>query len=137
MTLPELLIKYEGMELKPYRCPSGQLTIGCGRNIQDLGISEGEAMLLLQNDITRCRNEAMRVFPWYLNLDPVRRDAFIALLFQLGLPRFMGFAKMLAALKRGDFEEAARQALDSKWARQVPERAKEMAEMIRVGAYPP
>ncbi|MFH1737735.1 MAG: hypothetical protein ABIH23_01920, partial [bacterium] len=57
-----LLILHEGERLKPYRCPSekigfegrpGKLTIGVGRNIDDLGITRQESRYLLANDIAR------------------------------------------------------------------------------------
>lgn len=136
MTLAELLIQDEGLRLKVYLCPAGKWTIGVGRNVQDLGISEQEALMLLQNDIVRVQNEALRVFPWYLDLDDVRRDAMLAMLFQMGLPRFLTFSKMIAALKRGNFDRARLEMLDSLWGRQVPERAERLAEMMRSGRYP-
>jgi len=48
--------------------------------------------------------------------------------FQMGLPSVLKFRDMLACLKKGDYEGAHREALDSKWARQdSPERAKRVA----------
>lgn len=49
--LKDMLIRHEGLKLKPYRDTVGKLTIGAGRNLNDLGISEREAMFLLDNDI--------------------------------------------------------------------------------------
>ncbi len=37
--------------LKPYHCPAGKLTIGTGQNLEDKGITEKEALMLLENDI--------------------------------------------------------------------------------------
>lgn len=45
--LTDQLIKHEGLRLKPYRCPAGKLTIGIGRNLEDKGITEKEAVMLL------------------------------------------------------------------------------------------
>jgi len=42
---------------------------------------------------------------------------------------------MLTAIKNEEWDEAARQALDSKWAQQVGSRATELAEMLRTGEY--
>ena len=47
------LKRHESLELKPYKCTSGKLTIGVGRNLEDIGITEQEAELLLLNDIGR------------------------------------------------------------------------------------
>ena len=49
--LKDMLIRHEGLKLKPYLCTAGKLTIGVGRNIQDRGITYQEAMMLLENDI--------------------------------------------------------------------------------------
>ncbi len=57
-----LLIKHEGHRLRPYRCTSGKLTIGVGRNFEDCGITEQEAKEVLQNDILRCELELINTF---------------------------------------------------------------------------
>ena len=124
------------MELKPYRDSLGILSIGVGRNLDEVGITEGEAITLLDHDIDRARADLARAFPWTNNLDPVRRDALTNMCFNMGIGRLRGFGKMLRALEAGDWLEAAAQALESRWAVQVGSRAKELAQMIRSGAYP-
>lgn len=51
--------------------------------------------------------------------------------FNLGWPRLSTFKKMLAALQRGDYHDAAAEAEDSKWFRQVGERGKRVAALYR------
>lgn len=133
--LRDLLIKHEGVRLKPYTDSVGKLTIGCGRNLDDLGITEREALVLLENDIVRTRREVSGFFPWFKDLDEVRQDVMINMAFNLGLPRLLGFQKMLVAVKHQDWEEAAKQMLDSKWAEQVGSRALELSNMMRMGKY--
>jgi lysozyme len=56
--LADQLIKHEGLRLKPYHCPAGKHTIGVGRNLEDKGITEKEAVILLENDensLTQCK----------------------------------------------------------------------------------
>ena len=55
--------EHEGLELKMYQCPVGRWTIGVGRNIEDKGISEEEAMFLLENDIKECIEDLEKIFP--------------------------------------------------------------------------
>ena len=55
------------------------------------------------------------------------------MVFNLGLSRFRRFRKTIAAIKAGDWEQAAREMLASLWARQVGRRAQELAEMMRRG----
>jgi lysozyme len=131
-SLSEVLIRHEGLRLKPYKCSARKLTIGVGRNIEDRGISEDEAMLMLRNDIAVSHTEA-KSFAWYGGLCDVRKNVVISMIFNLGLPRFKLFKLMIAALECGDYEVAACEMLDSKWARQVGNRAVELSGMMRAG----
>lgn len=124
------LIRDEGLRLKPYHCTAGKLTIGVGRNIEDNGITEQEALYLLDNDITTSRRE-LSAYRWFVNLDVRRQEAVINMHFNLGLPRLLSFKKMIAALEEGRYEQAANEALDSRWATQVGERAVRIAQILK------
>ena len=123
------------MRLKPYLDTKKKLTIGVGRNLDDVGITRDEAWALLNNDIARVRREVRRAFPWFSKVNPVRKDVVLNMVFNLGLQRFRGFRKAIAAIKAQDWDEAARQMLDSQWASQVGRRARELAAMMRRGKY--
>jgi len=126
------LLRDEDMKLKPYLCPAGKLTVGVGRNLEDVGITEAEATLLLANDIKRTRAELDRALPWWRDLPYPWQRGLTNMAFNLGLTRLLDFKLMLAALKTGDGETAAREALDSTWAReQVGIRAKRIAALYR------
>lgn len=129
VTLEGLLIKHEGLKLKPYKCTAGKTTIGVGRNIEDNGITKEEALYLLRNDIESCRQEALR-YPWFEGLSEPRKNVIISMIFNLGLYRFSQFKNMIKALENEDYSEAARQMLDSRWATQVGNRAAELAKMM-------
>ena len=133
--LQEMLIRHEGIRLKPYRDTVGKLTVGVGRNLDDVGITREEALMLLDNDIDKVRREVRRTFPWFAGLNPVRQNVVLNMVFNLGLPRFRRFTKTIAAVKAKHWDEAARQMLDSRWAEQVGRRARELAEMIKTGRY--
>jgi lysozyme len=53
--------------------------------------------------------------------------------YNLGMTRLLGFKKMLEAFADADFEEAALQMIDSKWADQVGKRADTLANIIKFG----
>ena len=129
-----MLKRHEGRNLKPYKCPAGKLTIGYGRNIEDNGISEIEAMVMLRNDIEQCYEE-LSVFSWFADLDQVRQEALIDMLYNLGLPTFLEFKKTLKFVAEGKYSQAAEEMLRSKWADQVGDRAKELAYMMDTGCY--
>lgn len=128
MKYKELIKKHEGFSQYLYRCPSGKLTIGYGRNLEDCGISEEEADYLLEMDLDRHSEELDKVITW-----PVSETVYAVLMdmhYNLGHTKFMSFRKMLAALKEHDYKTAAKEMLDSKWAQQVPNRAQELANIV-------
>jgi len=59
------LTLHEGRKNKPYKCTSGKITIGVGRNLDDNGLSEDEIDYLLTNDVLRCEKELQQRLPWY------------------------------------------------------------------------
>ncbi len=132
--LVENLKRHEGLRLKPYLCSEGKITIGFGRNLEDMGISEKEAEMLLMSDIQRCYEE-LDVFSWFHDLDQVRQEAMVNMLFNLGLPTFLEFKRTLKFMAEGAYSQAAHEMLDSKWANQVGDRAKELAYMVETGCY--
>lgn len=133
MTLQDLLIRHEGLRLKPYRCTDGKLTIGVGRNLDDAGISDAEAMMLLDNDIEKCIQQAKSNLPWVEGLDNVRKAVVISLIFNLGIEGFVKFKSTIMSIKAGKYDEAADNMMQSLWAKQVGKRAEELSHMMRTG----
>ena len=113
------LIHHEGLRLEPYRCTAGKLTIGVGRNLDDVGISRDEAMTLLENDIRGCFADLSRIFPDFQEYNHARRYALVDLRFNLGPSRFRSFRRMIAAVQRKDWDQAAAELKDSLWWNQV------------------
>lgn len=132
MSLKQRLILHEGMQVKPYTDTKGKLTIGVGRNLEDVGISQDEALHLLDNDIARARADA-DTFQFFGNLDPVRQDVLVELVFNMGLEKIHEFKKMLAAMAKGDFHIASAEMLNSEWASQVGMRAVNLAKIMLSG----
>lgn len=121
--LKDQLILHEGLKLKPYKCTAGKLTIGVGRNIEDIGITEGEARALLDNDILRVAQELDNGLPWWRDLSDVRQRVLLDMAFNLGTPTLMKFKNTLGLIEAGDFVGASEEMLRSRWAEQVGQRA--------------
>lgn len=136
MGLIDLLIKHEGLKLKPYRCTSNKLTVGVGRNLEECGITEEEAMYLLKNDIQNFHEELTERFYFYKYLEGARKDAILNMAFNMGVPRLATFVKALDFMSQSKYAEAADEFLRSRWADQVGNRATEVASMIRTNTYP-
>jgi lysozyme len=131
--LVDQLIKHEGMELKVYKDSLGIETIGIGRNLVDRGVTEEEARYLCNNDIEIVERELVQSFPIVSSLNDTRIRVLLDMAFNVGLPRLRGFKRMWAALDNQDYVEAAKEMLDSKWARQVKTRAYTLARMMESG----
>lgn len=131
--LIEELKRDEGVVLTLYKCSAGKNTIGVGRNVDDRGITEDESDYLLGNDIDLCVDELEDNFTWYKNLSDARQRVLVNMCFNLGLTRLLGFKKFLAALEAEDWDRAAEEMLDSKWAVQVGPRSTRLRDLLLEG----
>ena len=126
------LIRDEGLRLEPYRDTEGHLTIGVGHNLER-PISARAARVILEDDIADHEAELDKRIPWWRGLTRGRQRALLNMCFNLGWPRLSEFKEMLLCLQAGSWVMAAGEALDSKWARQVGDRALRIAKLIEEG----
>lgn len=131
-SLIDQLKEDEGFSAIPYLCTAGHLTIGYGLNL-DSGITEEEADTLLRLRVNEIDETLDSTFHWYAHLDIPRQGVIIHMVYNLGLEKFKGFKRLIAALVIKDYATAADEMLDSKWAVQVGDRAKRLAEVMRHG----
>ena len=129
-----------GKPLKTGDTIKGKITIGWGRNIQDMGVSDDEATVMLQGDIDRVTAEIRKALPWFDGLDAVRQDALVNLGFNLGVltgnpPKLLTFKGTLAAFEAHDWETVCCRLDATLWRKQVGHRADELMAMIRTGLY--
>jgi lysozyme len=136
--LIDQLKRHEGLELKPYRCTAGKLTIGYGRNLYDRGITLDEAESLLVYDTHLATEDAMRYvdndYAWE-ELNEARQAVIINMAFNLGLGRLSKFVRLKAALLEGDYERAAQSMEQSLWYKQVGRRSKELVKQMKTGEW--
>ena len=135
--LIEQLKRHEGVSAYCYKDINNLEHIGVGRNISKtgIGLSMEEIEYLLSNDILRCIKELSAEYQWFGSLDEVRQEAIINIFFNLGATKYRGFKKANAAMEAADYKLAATEFLDSRWARQVGNRALELTDIIRTGEY--
>lgn len=124
--------QHKGCRLTPYRDSLGVLTIGWGRNLETVGISQAEADRMLDVDLTRAYH-AVSAWAWFAQLSPARQQVLAEMAYNLGVRRLMGFGRMLEACKAGRYQEAADEMIQSRWAEQVKGRARTLAEAMRRG----
>ncbi len=126
------LIRDEGQRLMPYVDTVGKTSIGVGRNLTDIGISQAVCDLMLDEDIARAISGA-EGFAWFAGLNEVRQRVIVNMTFNLGYRGVMAFEWMGAALAKGDYAAAAKEMLSSRWAEQTGARAQRLAEMMATG----
>lgn len=120
---------------KPWRACAcaikGKLTIGVGRNLDDVGLREDEIAYLLDNDIAEARAALVRALSWFSSLSEIRQRVLVDMAFNLGIAKLLTFSRTLADMAAGRHEQAAQDMLASRWAAQVKGRAQRLAQMWR------
>ena len=119
----------EGCSLHVYDDHLGNPTLGVGR-LLSRGISEATAMQMLEEDIDIVLTELKQNLPWFDDMPMHIQEALVDLGFNLGVPNLLKFKLTLGFIQAYKFEEAAAELLNSRYAEQVPNRAKEISEQI-------
>tara|TARA_Y100000593_G_C4195062_1_gene278876 strand:+ start:28 stop:474 length:447 start_codon:yes stop_codon:yes gene_type:complete len=129
--LIEQLKIHEGYKPKVYKCTAGVDTIGIGFAIKDLELSEEVCGLILKEKLEVLEERFEKKFDWF-KASPIKaREVMLNMAYQLGFSGFCKFKKTIALLEARDWERASEEMLDSKWAKQTPNRANELSEIIK------
>jgi len=133
--LERMMVRHEGYRQHMYKCTAAKTTIGYGYNL-DAGMPEDEAFMLMRMRLRKTEAELATRIPWFTSLVAERQEVLVNMAYQMGVAGLMGFKKALAAMSRGDWNTAADEMLDSKWARSdSPNRARELALVMRTGKF--
>lgn len=119
---------YEGYSSHSKVNSNGHLTIGWGRNLEK-GISPDEADLMFQNDLSQAIQNLDR-FAWYAELPDFVQHALINLMFTLEYEKFLGLHDFIGAIKDKNYSLAAKELLNTPWAKQIGQRAKDISVWI-------
>jgi len=132
---------------KPHKSPEGGAeTVAWGdkllpgkyapdvmQRIKTKGVTDQEAEQMFESNLNKARQDALEIIrnKQIQNLSPQQEEALTEMVYQMGKKGVSGFPNMLDALKSGDYDRASQEALDSLWAQQTPQRAKEVAERLK------
>lgn len=135
MPLLERIAREEGFRSHPYKDSRGFLTIGHGFNIDPSGpgLAEDESLLVLNLKLQKVRAALVKALPWTKELDIPRFDVLTDMAYNMGLPTLLKFKNTLSLIEEGKYEEAAKEMLESNWAKQVGERASNLAQIMKTG----
>jgi lysozyme len=127
----------EGLRLKPYRCTAGKLTIGYGHNLDDLGISQKVADIMLEEDAEIADTACYKIFgEQYENWSENRRLGWLNLAFNLGHGRLLQFRNTIRAARIEDWQEVEKGLRVSLWFKQVGKRAERVIRMVCYEDFP-
>jgi len=121
--IKEMLVRHEGLVCHLYKCTADKNTIGVGRNLDVNGISEDEALYMLDNDIKRVQEELTKNWGCWRTMPEKARMVCIDMTFQMGITGFMKFRKTRQLMELGMWLEASEEILFSKYNLQTPSRA--------------
>ena len=119
----DMLVRHEGLMCTLYQCSADKTSIGVGRNLTDNGISEDEAMYLLENDIDRVIKNLDKHWSVWRSFPEKAQMVCIDLVFNLGINGFMNFRRTRALMEMGMWLEASEELLDSRYHVQLPNRS--------------
>jgi lysozyme len=123
--------KHEGYEPRVYKCSEGYDTIGYGFAVKDLVLSENVADLILAQKLSELAIRLTQKFDWIKTANEDVLLVVVNMCYQLGVNGFSKFKKTIYYLETEQYEEASEEMLDSLWAKQTPNRAKELSEILK------
>lgn len=124
-----------GKPIVPGTLVKGHPTIGYGRALDVEGITKDEAEYLLSNDVSRVKIDVAEAIPWMTDLDEARRGVLQNMAFNMGVKGLLDFKNTLSLVKAGSYMNAATEMLNSKWAKQVGDRANHLARQMVSGEW--
>ena len=131
MSLLERIKHHEGYRSKVYKCTEGYDTIGYGFAIKDLELDEEIAELILIRKLDKLMNRINKTFHWWRSAEEEVKNVVVEMSYQLGIKGFSSFRKTIDHLENKRYGKASVEMLDSRWAKQTPNRAIELSNIIK------
>jgi len=117
----------EGFRSKPYQCSEGVWTIGHGIT----WLTEEESLHILTGRISELHLKLLDDLDWYKDIPPEIQGVIIEMCYQMGFTGFTKFKRAIAHMKNREWQLASDEMLDSLWAKQTPNRARRLADIVQ------
>ncbi len=128
----ESVKKHEGFVPSVYKDIYGFDTFGYGTCVKDLELTEDMAAVIMEMALLKIAVNCFSRYSWLSTCPTVIQEVVVEMCYQMGIEGFSQFRKMIGHLEEGSWKKAAKEGLNSKWARQdSPDRAKELMDRIR------
>ncbi|ODS29849.1 MAG: hypothetical protein SCARUB_05049 [Candidatus Scalindua rubra] len=121
----------EGFRSRVYKDSLGFDTIGYGFAIKNLELSESISDILLKQKLLMLIINIHERFQWFRKMPDKIQGVVVEMCYQLGITGFSKFRKTIAYLANKRWKEASKEMMNSRWAVQTPNRAKELSEIVR------
>ena len=131
MSLLDRIKHHEGFRSKVYKCTEGYDTIGYGFAIKDLELDEDISEMILMRKLDNLMTRIGKTFVWWRSADSTVKDVVVEMCYQLGVSGFSKFKKTIDHLENKRYSKASAEMLDSRWAKQTPNRALELSNLIK------
>ena len=138
--LREQLKVDEGVKYEIYNDHLGYATFGIGHLIVEgdeehgkpvgTPVSEERVNAIFEEDVKKYISESKKVFPNLDDLPETAQEVIVNMCFNMGAARLSGFKKFIGGVNAGDWKTAAVEMMDSRWARQVGDRAVRLKNRI-------
>ena len=145
MNIIEMLDKEEGFRSEPYLCSEGYATVGIGWRIgsknqplsdfKHISMCQSAAYAQLEFKVAGITANLSNEFEFFKDLNECRQAVLISMAYQLGFAGLLGFKRMLAAIQTKYWNDAAHEGLDSRWAKQTPNRANRQMKTLLTGTW--
>ena len=137
--LKDSVKQHEGYRNKVYLDTLGKRTVGVGHLCvedfweDDKEYEESFLMEILEKDLQEAIHGARSLMGEYgcADIDEQAEEILIEMVFQLGKTGVSKFKNMWKALSELNYVGASYEMLDSRWAKQTPNRAKSMAQIMK------
>ena len=129
--LIENIKESEGFVEHVYNDSLGIPTIGYGFAIKDLILDEDIAEEILLRKVKALALRVQNKFDWFNIAPDIIKEVVIEMCYQLGLGGFSKFKKTISYLEKENYQAASVEMLDSKWAKQTPNRAIKLSNIVK------
>ena len=131
MSLIDQIMEHEGFSPGVYQCTEGHDTIGFGFKIADLELDLDLAEEILVRKLEHLIKRVKNRFSWVSKAPEPIQNVVYNMCYQMGVSGFSKFKKTIQYLADKNYDKASKEMLDSRWARQTPNRAIELSNVVK------
>jgi len=131
MSLIDKIKEHEGFRSTVYQCTAGHDTLGFGFKVSDLELDLDIAEEILKRKLDKLIKRVHNRFSWVSNAPEPIQEVVYNMCYQMGVSGFSKFKKTIQYLADKNYDKASKEMLDSRWARQTPNRAIELSNIVK------